>query len=289
MGCRSFSTGWGKTFFQPAEPRKCPFNWGYDWSDNSAHCTVIGGNCRGKETRVTETDVGNMMNVVYNMDAVEFMKSCDDNQFDLLVADPPYFSGPEKRGYYGKKVSTTGIQRVDYPITDKWEVPDKEYFQEAFRVSRNQIIWGCNHFDWPFTPGRIVWDKVNGESTYSDCEIAYCSMHDSVRLFRYMWNGAMQGKSMTEGHIMQGNKELNELRIHPTQKPVILYDWIFKNYAKPGWKVLDTHVGSGSIRISADKYGASLIGTELNPIHYERQYFRFKEYKRQTSLEFTRA
>jgi site-specific DNA-methyltransferase (adenine-specific) len=102
-----------------------------------------------------------------------------------------------------------------------------------------------------------------------------------------MWNGAMQGKSMTEGHIMQGNKALNEKRIHPTQKPVILYDWIFKNYTQPGWKILDTHIGSGSIRISADKYGLHLKGTELSPVHFKRQEERFNTYRSQYRMSFT--
>ena len=117
-------------------------------------------------------------------------------------------------------------------------------------MCRHYIVWGCNYFDYQFATGRIVWDKCNGNSSFSDCEIAATNLFSSVRMFRYMWSGMMQGKSITEGDTMQGNKSLNEKRIHPTQKPVALYDWIFKNYAEPGQKILDTHLGSGSSRIA---------------------------------------
>lgn len=185
----------------------------------------------------------------YNLDCMEGMKLFPDKYFDLAIVDPPYFSGPERRGFYGRKVSPIGVSRL-YEQMKHWDVPGNDYFQELFRVSKNQIIWGCNYFDYPFGAGRIVWDKCNGASDFSDCEIAYCSLHDSVRLFRYMWNGMFQGKSMTEGWIQQGNKSKNERRIHPTQKPVVLYEWILQKYAKPGFKILDTHVGSASSLIA---------------------------------------
>lgn len=198
----------------------------------------------------------------HHIDCVDFMKQVPDRHYDLAIVDPPYFSGPEKRQYYGSEVSTTKVERRKYEVMDTWEVPGEEYFKELFRVSKQQIIWGCNYFKWSFTPGRIIWDKVNGKSSFSDCEIAFCSMHDSVRLFRYMWNGMMQGKSIKEGHLQQGNKKLNEVRIHPTQKPVKLYQWIFCTYAKKGFKILETHRGSGSIGIAAlelnEKIGMNL-------------------------------
>ena len=155
-------------------------------------------------------------------DCMEYLPQFPDKYFDIAVVDPPYFSGPEKRNYYGRTVSPIGVQR-HYKSSDEWSVPDNTYFDELARVSKEQIIWGCNYFNYPFGPGRIVWDKCNGDSSFSDCEIAYCSLHDSVRLFRYMWNGMFQGKSIEEGTIQQGNKQKNEKRIHPTQKPVNLY------------------------------------------------------------------
>ncbi len=200
-------------------------------------------------------------------DCMDCLPEFPDNYFDIAICDPPYFSGPEKRLYYGRKVSPIGVQRYYKPIAT-WEIPDKTYFDELFRVSKQQIIWGCNYFDYSFGPGRIVWDKCNGTSSFSDCEIAYCSIHDSVRLFRYMWNGMVQGKSIEEGYIQQGNKKLNEKRIHPTQKPVNLYRWIAQKYIKPGWRVLDTHVGSASSLIAYDEYGIEYTGYEIDPEMY---------------------
>ena len=223
------------------------------------------------------------LNRVYNMDCMEGMAQIPNKYFDLAVVDPPYFSGPEKRGYYGRKVSRTGVHR-DYPIQPQWEIPKPEYFEELRRVAKKYIIFGCNYFEYIFPPGRIVWDKCNGASSFSDCEIAATNCHDSVRLFRFMWNGMMQGRSIEEGHIQQGNKALNELRIHPTQKPVKLYEWIFKTYAAPGYRILDTHLGSGSSRIAAYNAGLDFVGFEINQYYFTEAERRFAEHTSQTSL-----
>lgn len=135
------------------------------------------------------------MNVVYNMDCMEAMRKMPDKCFDLAVCDPPYFSGPERRGYYGCKISKIGVHR-DYPISPAWEIPGAQYFLELGRVSKKYIIWGCNYFDFVFPPGRVIWDKCNANSSFSDCEIAATNCHDSVRLFRFMWNGTMQEKAL---------------------------------------------------------------------------------------------
>lgn len=155
---------------------------------------------------------------------------------------------------------------------------------ELQRVSKNQIIWGCNYFCYPFGPGRIVWDKVNGKSSFLDCEIAYCSLIDTVRLFAFMWNGMCQGKSISEGRIQQGNKMLNERRIHPTQKPVALYKWLLSNYAEPGDKILDTHLGSGSICIACDDLGFEMTGIELDKDYYEGTKRRLQWHQAQHKL-----
>lgn len=168
-----------------------------------------------------------MTSEVFNVDCMEYMRTLPDKAFDLAVVDPPYFSGPEKRGYYGQRVSKVGVRR-DYPISPTWNIPSSEYFSELERVSKYYIIWGCNYYNFIFPPGRIVWDKCNDKSSFSNCEIAATNIHNSVRIFRFMWNGMLQGKSVAEGQVMQGNKRLNELRIHPTQKPIALYRWIFK-------------------------------------------------------------
>lgn len=202
------------------------------------------------------------LNRLYNLDCMDGMKEIPDKYFDLAIVDPPYFKGPNKRRFYGRKVNKLNIKRRDYFQIEDWEVPDKQYFKELLRVSKNQIIWGINYFNINLGPGRIIWDKVNGASSFSDCEIAYCSMHDSTKLFRYMWNGMCQGKSLNEGWIMQGNKKLNEKRIHPTQKPVLLYKWLLMKYAKPGDKILDTHVGSASSLIACHELGYEYLGFE---------------------------
>ena len=203
-----------------------------------------------------------------NMDCMEEMVDFPDNYFDVAIVDPPYFSGPERRGYYGRKVSPIGVQRV-YDKSECWNVPKREYFEELFRISKHQIIFGCNYFDYVFGSGRIVWDKCNGKSSFSDCELAYTSFHDSIRLFRHMWNGMMQGKSIEEGWIQQGNKKLNEKRIHPTQKPVNLYRWLVQKYLTPGQLVLDTHVGSGSSLIAFEEYDLQYVGHEIDKKYYD--------------------
>ncbi len=219
----------------------------------------------------------------YNMDCMEGMKQFPDKYFDLAIVDPPYFSGPEKRGFYGKKESPIGVQRI-YEKTDEWDVPRKEYFEELARVSKNQIIWGCNYYNYQFGSGRIVWDKVNGASSFSDCELAYCSLHDSTRLFRYMWNGMMQGKSLLEGEIQQGNKKLNEIRIHPTQKPVLLYKWLLMQYAKSDDKILDTHVGSASSLIACHDMGFQSVGFEKDKSMFKRSNGRLENHMSQICM-----
>ena len=223
------------------------------------------------------------MQIFENADCMEGMKQYPDKYFDIAIVDPPYFSGPERREYYGRKRSPIGVQRFYEPSAD-WEIPGEEYFHELGRVSKHQIVWGCNYFLYHFGPGRIVWDKCNGNSSFSDCEIAFCSLHDSVRLFRYMWNGMMQGKSIEEGWIQQGNKKLNEKRIHPTQKPVHLYRWLIQKYVQPGWKILDTHVGSASSLIAFEEAGLDYVGYEIDPARYHAARQRLEEHRAQLTL-----
>lgn len=215
---------------------------------------------------------------ITNEDNMELMARYPDGYFDLAIVDPPYFSGPEKRKFYGSKINKLNIKRVDYkPLTKSWSIPENKYFQELCRVSKNQIIWGCNYYPrFISAVGRIIWDKVNVYSSFSDAEIASCSMHDSVRLFKFMWNGMMQGSDF-EGN-MQGDKSLNEKRIHPTQKPVALYKWILDRYANPGDKVLDTHLGSGSIAIACHDYGFDLTACELDTDYYNASIERIKRH-----------
>lgn len=224
---------------------------------------------------------------ILHLDCMKYMEQLPDNHFELAIVDPPYFSGPERRRFYGQRVSSKGVRRVDYkPLNGKWTAPKTDYFLELERVSKNRIIWGINYFEFSglASPGRIVWDKCNIETSYSDCEIASCSFHNSVRLFPFMWNGMLQGKSISEGRTMQGNKKLNEKRIHPTQKPVALYKWLLHNYAKPGDKILDTHLGSGSSAIAAHQMGYYFVGCELDKDYYEAAKKRIELYLRQIEM-----
>lgn len=218
------------------------------------------------------------MNLI-NDDCMKHLVNFKDNAFDLAIVDPPYFSGPEKRRYYGMAVSNIGVKRKDYkPLTECWEVPTQDYYNQLIRVSKNQIIWGINYF--PFVnkvgAGRIIWDKVNDGTTFSNCEIASCSTQkNKVSMFRYMWRGMMQG-STADGTLMNGDKTKNEIKIHPTQKPVQLYNWLLKNYAKPADKILDTHLGSGSIAIACHRMGFDLTAFEIDKDYYDEAMKRLK-------------
>jgi site-specific DNA-methyltransferase (adenine-specific) len=220
--------------------------------------------------------------VTLNIDCMEFMKGLADKSYDLAICDPPYFSGPEKREFYGQKVSSIGVTRL-YKKSIQWVVPGPEFFKEVERVSKNYIVWGCNYYDYIFPSGRIIWDKCNDSSDYSDCEIAATNIHDHVRILRFMWNGMLQG-SLSDGSKMQGNKKLNEKRSHPTQKPVQLYKMILKKYAKPGDKILDTHGGSLSIAIACHEMDFDLDVCEIDPYHYERGVERLKQHQSQLKL-----
>ena len=219
-----------------------------------------------------------------NCDCMEYMRSQPDGAFDLAVVDPPYFSGPERRRYYGAANSRTNVRRRESHVAEQWKVPSSDYFRELMRVAKHYIIWGCNYYDYHFAQGRIVWDKCNGSSTFSDCEIAATDLHYSVRLFRYMWNGMMQGRAANDGATPQGNKRLNEVRIHPTQKPVALYEWLFGNYAKPQYRILDTHLGSGSSRIAAYDAGLNFVGCEIDKTYFDLQEQRFQRHAAQGNL-----
>ena len=211
----------------------------------------------------------------YNMDCMQGMKEFPDKYFDLAIIDPPYgrkeHGGRNRSGYVRQKNGSKIFVKDGQYENRKWdnEPPSEDYFNELMRVSKNQIIFGCNYFDYPLIGGRIVWDKCNEGSDQSDAEIAYCSMSDRVDIFRYMWRGMFQGKSITEGTTQQGNKRLNEKRIHPTQKPIALYEWLLSRYAKPNDIILDTHVGSASSLIACYNTNHKFVGFELDEYYYK--------------------
>tara|TARA_R100001440_G_scaffold2727_1_gene7499 strand:+ start:354 stop:1001 length:648 start_codon:yes stop_codon:yes gene_type:complete len=214
-----------------------------------------------------------MINIT-NEDNMELMSRYEDNHFDLAIVDPPYgINANLKRADTGKNKH---IKQKDYHVGD-WdnEIPNKEYFKELKRVSKNQIIWGGNYFlDYlKATSCFIVWDKKNGENYYADCELAWTSFKTSVRKFEWRWHGFLQ----------QNMKDKQE-RIHPTEKPIKLYEWILMNYAKEGDKILDTHLGSGSIAIACNNLGFDLTASELDKEYYDAAMKRLKEHQSQLRI-----
>lgn len=197
-----------------------------------------------------------------------------DKFFDLAVVDPPYYENAKNIIVPGGKISTTGVERRKYAMP-YWMPPTEDYFSELERVSKEQIIFGINYFKVQNPgPGRIVWDKDSDNGTrFSDCEIAYCSLVGHVVIFRYRWNG-----------MLQENMKQKEIRIHPTQKPVALYTWIFQNYAKPGDKILDTHLGSQSSRIAAYDMGLDFCGFEIDPGYFRMGEERFAAHSSQLRI-----
>ena len=225
-----------------------------------------------------------MKSQVFNTDCLAAMREMPDNAFDLAVVDQPYGIGVMSMNYttsgavrtYGHAAAT----RRDYRKQQEWDIkPPKEYFEQLFRVSKKSIIWGGNYFAdmLPPSKGFICWDKrVNDSMTndFSDCEYAWISPVLGVaRMFRYCWNG-----------MIQGNMKEKENRFHPTQKPVALYAWIFRNYAKPGMKILDTHLGSGSSRLAAWDAGLDFTGYEIDKTYFDLQEERFQNYIAQGNL-----
>jgi len=244
-----------------------------------------------------------MKSEVFNQDCMEGMRELPDNFADLACVDPPYGIGEDGSKTHGRTFRKDGTHRLSIDnrtgrkslIYNKYrsagwdhKQPDQEYFNELFRVSKKVIIWGANYinFDQKDTSsGLIFWDKVNGTNDFSDGEVAWTDLFSSVRKFEFMWNGMLQGKGAVSGKINQGDKSLCETRIHPTQKPVQLYGWIYKNYLPEGGKVLDTHGGSFSNRIAADKAGnIDFIGYEIDKEYYDKAERRYKDFKSQLRM-----
>lgn len=211
----------------------------------------------------------------YNMDCLDGMRQFPDKFFDLAIVDPPYGIGESGSKNHSRSVLATAKSYEPFYGLDK-EPPGDDYFTELFRVSKNQIIWGANHFISRFAKDSscwIVWDKVTGENDFADCELAYTSFPSAVRKFVFRWSG-----------MLQGNMKNKEFRIHPTQKPVALYSWLLNNYAKPGDKILDTHVGSASSLVACHKLGFKYVGFEMHPGYFQAASDRLEREKAQVSI-----
>ena len=194
-----------------------------------------------------------------NIDCMEYMATQPDDAFDLAIVDPPYGIGINnsgRLGHYGGKGKD-------------WDegVPPAEYFSEIKRVACNQIVWGGNYFQMPPTRGFIIWDKQQPEDvSFASCEFAWTSFDRSAKTY------------------YQRPQNADPERIHPTQKPVKLYEWLLSNYAKPNQRILDTHLGSGSSAIAAHYFGCDFVGCEIDKDYYDAAKERFNNETRQLSL-----
>jgi len=190
-----------------------------------------------------------------------------DKYFDLAIVDPPYGIGANKMTLgNGKKKINRGVSDWDNAI------PSKQYFEELFRVSKNQIIWGGNYFTEHLKPSSawLFWDKGTGDNDFADGELAWTSFGGALRKISKSWVGA--------------NAKDGLERIHPTQKPIYLYEWILSRYGNIGYKVLDTHLGSGSIAIACHNYKYDLVSCELDSSYFNSAMKRLKQHQSQTKL-----
>ena len=202
---------------------------------------------------------------IYNQDCLEAMKEMSDNQFDLAIVDPPYGLERLKKINKGDKIHNIKDKGKNYNNTK----PTKDYWNELFRISKNQIVWGANNFNLPTSEYFLVWDKKQGYPNFARCELAYVSQ------------GLKKPAKIFEHGIHQ---YLSKEKIHPTEKPIRLYEWLLMNYAKEGDKILDTHLGSGSIAIACHYLGYDLEGYELDKEYYDNALKRIKEHQSQLRL-----
>ena len=211
-------------------------------------------------------------------DCMNVMKDYNDNHFDLAIVDPPYGIERFKKCSEKDVLNSTTVkslriaQRFQRMETVNNIKPTKEYFDELFRVSKNQIIWGANNFTLPESEYFIIWDKKQMMPNFARCEYAFVSMglKKPAKIFEFGYCGGMKK------HIEQN--------IHPTQKPVKLYEWILHNYAEKGQKILDTHLGSGSSAIACYNYNYDFIGIEIDKEYFEKAKERFNKETKQIKM-----
>lgn len=220
-----------------------------------------------------------------NCDCMEYMATLPDKAFDLAVVDPPYNVGAND-GTFGRrsgdghskdnKYAPTPIRTDLKKYANADEIPNEYYFKNLFRVSVNQIIWGANYYPQYLNhSGWIVWYK-HMTGPLSDAELAYQSFTKVVKVFDFRWSGVVK----QNGSFGQFENKT----IHPNQKPIALYDWILRNYAKPGQRILDTHLGSGSSAIAAHYFGCDFVGCEIDVDYYNAAKERFDRETRQVAM-----
>ena len=205
--------------------------------------------------------------MIYNQDCMEAMKEMSDNQFDLAIVDPPYgIAGNPSRHKGSGKLKNRFLNKNADKFAEWDKAPNQSYFDELFRVSKNQIIWGGNYFLLPATRGFVIWDKQQPFPNFSACEYAYLSFQVPSKIY------------------VQAVTRTKEKKIHPTQKPVKLYEWLLLNYAKEGDTILDTHLGSGSIAIACHNLGFELTGYEIDKEYFEAAKKRIEQHTSQKRL-----
>jgi site-specific DNA-methyltransferase (adenine-specific) len=204
---------------------------------------------------------------ITNEDNMELMARYPDKYFDLAIVDPPY-------GYGNKETNILNFRQKEQHR--EWNIaPSEQYFKELFRVSKNQIIWGGNYFPFIWNYGGrcfIYWHKGNPVENFADGELAWTSFDKNAKQFDYRYYGNLEGKTSTSE------------KFHPTQKPVALYKWLLDKYAKKGDKILDTHLGSGSIAIACHDYGFDLTACELDKEYFDKSIQRIKNHVSQQKL-----
>ena len=206
-----------------------------------------------------------MKSEVYNTDCLEAMRLMKDNQFDLAIVDPPYGINQTAFRISTPKGAAAKTKKYNNKVF-KQKTPDTDYFINLFRVSKNQVIWGANYFNLKLEEGKqwLFWDK-DTQAKYGDGELAYTSFIGAIKKFKHTWHG-----------MIQEDMKNKEKRIHPTQKPVALYKWLLKNYAKEGDTILDTHLGSGSSRIACHEMNYDFTGYEIDKDYFDASDKRFK-------------
>jgi len=212
------------------------------------------------------------LNKIYNMDCLDFMRELPDKSIDLILTDPPYGINIAKSGTVG---GGSLAKTKDYGASD-WDraIPEKQVFEEMFRVSKNQIIFGGNYFVEHLTNSScwLVWDK-NNTGNFADCELAWTSFKTAVRKFEYTWNG-----------FIQGDMKNKEERIHPTQKPLPLFEWILNNYSKEGDVILDPFSGSGTTAIACHRLKRDFVCVERDEGYYNDSVKRLEKERSQTTI-----
>ena len=220
---------------------------------------------------------------VFLMDCLDGMKQYPDKYFELAIVDPPYGINADSNAYKnGINCKANGFKEYKKGAWDKGS-PEPLYFNELFRISKNQIIWGANHFIENISINStcwIVWNKVQRGFSFSDAELAWTSLPTTVRVFDYARGNDSGFAPKLKDHNRAG------INIHPTQKPVALYRWLLTNYAKQGDKILDTHLGSGSSRIAAHQLGFDFTGYEIDKDYFDASEKRFKLVTSQKQIEF---